>query len=31
LTWKLSISQDMPTCRLSDCDAPLSLICVSEL
>src|SRR5207245_2086493 len=31
LTWKLSISPDMPTCRLSDCDARRSLFCVSEL
>ncbi|HEV2947765.1 MAG TPA: DDE-type integrase/transposase/recombinase, partial [Gemmataceae bacterium] len=28
--WKLSTSPGMPTCRWSDCDAPHSLICVSE-
>jgi len=31
LTWKLSMSPGMPTYRLSDSDAPRSLICISEL
>jgi hypothetical protein len=31
LTWKLSMSPGMPTCRWSDCDAQRSLICVSGL
>jgi putative transposase len=30
-TWKLSTLPVMSTCRLSDCDGPRSLICVSEL